>query len=79
MTTTPDYLTEAHVSALTGFAYTAVRRVLREKVQPCLEIRQVRGVTRVYAANRFDEIHTALVKSLDPHAEGAPTISRRKK
>jgi hypothetical protein len=79
MTTTPDYLTEAHVSALTGFAYTAVRRVLREKVQPCLEIRQVRGVTRVYSANRFDEIHTALVKSLDPHAEGASIISRRRR
>jgi hypothetical protein len=79
MATTPDYVTESHISALTGFAYTAVRRVLREKVQPCLEIRQVRGVTRVYSAHRFDEIHTALVKSLDPHAEGASTISRRKK
>ena len=79
MTTTPNFLTEAHLSALTGFSYTAVRRVLREKVQPCLEIRQVRGVTRVYAANRFDEIHAALAKSLDPLSMDAPIISRPKK
>ena len=78
MATTPDFLTEAHIGAVTGFSYPAVRRVLREKVKPCLEIRQVRGVTRVYSAARFDEIHAALVQSLDP-LSSAPIISRRQK
>jgi hypothetical protein len=78
MATTPDYITEAHIGAVTGFSYPAVRRVLRNKVQPCLEIQSLRGVTRVYSASRFDEIHAALVKSLDP-LSSVPVISNRKK
>ena len=77
VTSPPEYLTEAHIGAVTGFGYAAVRRVLHEKVKPCLEIRQARGLTRVYAAARFDEIHQALCTSLAP-LPNAPIISRRK-